>query len=82
MDLTSGNADGVQTMVDTVEVVSTGEHVLEQHEETPNVNINVVSGHSGVSIPSSGVSFSLKFKFGATPIFVSYEIAFTLLLQI
>lgn len=54
MDLTAGGSDSVQAMVDTVEVVSAGEQVLDQN---PTVNINVVSGHSGVTIASTGVSF-------------------------
>lgn len=60
MDLTSGSAEGVQTMVDTVEVVSAGEQTLDSNEENANVTINVVSSHSGVSMPSSGVSSPSK----------------------
>lgn len=67
MDLTSSAADGVQAMVDTVEVVSTGEQVIEQQEETPNVNISVVNNHNGAPITSSGVSCP-PFIVAATPI--------------
>ena len=56
MDLTTAAADGVQAMVDTVEVVSTGEQVIGQQEDTPRVNISVVNSHNAASIPSTGVS--------------------------
>lgn len=53
MDLSGGNA------VDTVEVVSAGEQAMDPNEENAGVTINVVSSHSGVPIPSSGVSCTI-----------------------